>query len=311
MPIYEPFIKRQRRLRGEFPDVFQTEEMPEQLREQINHILRDGIGSVGGDHGGKIYNLIEGVLIRELGLPKSPNRYITNWLSSSQNAEIILSIVEMALRIRKRFVEQARLDSERIYNSYNELASSTEEMVDELNIRFRENGYGYQIENLTIIPIDSTYTHSEAVKPSISLLIDQNFTGPLDEFMRAFAAYKSGNFKECLRECSNCIESTLKQIFAENKWVMPKKHTASFLVNSAKENGLFPSYMMAQFNALISTVSDGVPTLGNQAARHGQGPTPVELPDYVTRYAINLTASTVLFLIHAHQDYQRAHPETP
>jgi hypothetical protein len=44
MAIFELFSKRQKRLRGETPDVFSYDGIPQSLRIQIIHIWRDAIG---------------------------------------------------------------------------------------------------------------------------------------------------------------------------------------------------------------------------------------------------------------------------
>src|SRR5437899_5946729 len=44
MPIYDLFSKRQRVLEGKVPDVYSYDEIPQQLRMQILHILGDALG---------------------------------------------------------------------------------------------------------------------------------------------------------------------------------------------------------------------------------------------------------------------------
>ncbi len=250
-------------------------------------------------------------MCEELGIYSiDQSSMIYTWLNSPKDPEIILSVLEYAIKIRYNSIINRFGGDEQSFNIVYGVQGTTLEMVEDINVRFRENGYGYQIENQTIMPIDSTYTHSEAVKPAIILLVDNDFKGSLNEFMRAFDAYKNGNVKECIRECSNSIESTLKQIFEENIWEMPRKHTAVQMLDAAMKEGLFPTYMLAHFNALISTVSSGVPTIGNNTARHGDGAEILEPPDYMARYVINLTASALLFLIHAHRDFQQRNPSS-
>lgn len=43
MSVFEIFSKRQKRERGEVPDVYQYEDIPQPLRVQIVHILRDAL----------------------------------------------------------------------------------------------------------------------------------------------------------------------------------------------------------------------------------------------------------------------------
>jgi hypothetical protein len=50
MAHHEIFSKRQKRLRGEVPDVFSYEQIPGQLRVQVIHIWGDTIGHEHSDH---------------------------------------------------------------------------------------------------------------------------------------------------------------------------------------------------------------------------------------------------------------------
>ena len=50
MAISNLFSKRQRRQRGEMPDVYQYEDIPHPLRVQLVHILRDALGRPNLDH---------------------------------------------------------------------------------------------------------------------------------------------------------------------------------------------------------------------------------------------------------------------
>ena len=43
---YELFSKRQQRVRGEVPDVYQYEDIPQALRVQVVHIWRDVLGEI-------------------------------------------------------------------------------------------------------------------------------------------------------------------------------------------------------------------------------------------------------------------------
>jgi hypothetical protein len=44
MPIFDLFSKRQKRLRGEVPGVYTYDQIPQTLRVQIVHIIRDAKG---------------------------------------------------------------------------------------------------------------------------------------------------------------------------------------------------------------------------------------------------------------------------
>ena len=44
MAIIDLFSKRQKKLRGEVPDIFSYDDIPQTLRVQIVHIIKDVIG---------------------------------------------------------------------------------------------------------------------------------------------------------------------------------------------------------------------------------------------------------------------------
>ena len=46
MKIYNLFSKRQKRLRGDVPDVYQYETIPHELRVQVVHIWNDVWGGI-------------------------------------------------------------------------------------------------------------------------------------------------------------------------------------------------------------------------------------------------------------------------
>ena len=50
--IYELFSKRQKRIRGEVPDRYEHETIPEELRKQVIHIWNDVWGQVEYDSWG-------------------------------------------------------------------------------------------------------------------------------------------------------------------------------------------------------------------------------------------------------------------
>ena len=73
MSIFELFSKRQKRLRGEVPDVYIYDSIPKPLRVQIIHIWQDSLGSENEytqKYGmvGEAYKFIVEVLCREYGV---------------------------------------------------------------------------------------------------------------------------------------------------------------------------------------------------------------------------------------------------
>src|SRR5262249_48224367 len=97
------------------------------------------------------------------------------------------------------------------------------------------------------------------------------------------------------------FESTLKAICAERRWSFdPNKDTAIKLLEIVFMHNLVPPFLQTQFTALRSVLESGVPTVRNKTSGHGQGPALTSVPDHLTRLALHLTASNIVFLIESH-----------
>ena len=83
MPIFDLFSKRQKKLRGEVPDVYVYDELPEPLRVQIVQIWHDTLGIVQpnrnlfGERGSspaieRAYRFIVNTLCHEYGVFQLP-----------------------------------------------------------------------------------------------------------------------------------------------------------------------------------------------------------------------------------------------
>lgn len=76
--------------------------------------------------------------------------------------------------------------------------------------------------------MDSEFSHSEVVKPTMSFLADPIYKGANEEFLKAHEHYREGRYKECLNECLKAFESCLKTICQKRSWEYDdKRSTAS------------------------------------------------------------------------------------
>lgn len=302
MAIFDLFSKRQKILRGEIPDVYTYNKIPDKLKVQIVHIIQDGIGS-DSYHPGKayeLYKLIHDVLCREYGLftlceKISKDNYeeqALNYFLCTNNMEEMLDVIEITFRIISK-INNIFPD---YYYTVNTKASP-EDAINELNERFKEHGLGYSFEEGKIIRIDSTYIHSEVVKPTISLLQNKKFKGANEEYLKAHDHYQKGNNKECLNDCLKAFESTMKVICSEKKWQYNQGDTAKKLIQICFDNNLIPQFSQNQFTSLRSLLESGIPTIRNRLGGHGQGQIPQKVDNEMARYALNLTGSNIIFLI--------------
>ena len=305
MSVFDIFSKRQRKLRGELPDVYTYGKIPQPLRVQIVHILRDTIGneheyavSYGGTR--RAYQFIAETLCREYGVftlaekqgygTRDFSLEIFNFLLQEQNPERVLDATELSFRV----VDS--LTRERDYLNRRDASQRADDAIQELNGRFREHGVGYEYSDGEIIRIDSELLHAEVVKPALGLLRATGYAGAQAEFLSAHEHYRHGRTKEALVDCLKALESAMKAICSKRGWKHDPNATAKALLQVLFDNGLVPSFWNQHFSALRSTLEAGVPTARNKLGGHGQGTQVVEVPEYIVAYVIHLTASAIVFL---------------
>ena len=70
MGVFDLFSKRQRRARGDVPDVYVYDSLPHEFRVQVIHIVKDafGVDNYGTNNAAKAYEFVKQTLCREYGL---------------------------------------------------------------------------------------------------------------------------------------------------------------------------------------------------------------------------------------------------
>jgi len=300
MALVDIFSKRQKRLRGEFSDVYSYDAMPGPLRVQIVHIMLDSLGRSGERTEGEPWRFICETLSREYGLfrlcasrstrGRNYHEELVDFFLEVIDVDRALDVVEMGFqilhRVGREFTFRYRQDAD----------ESVTAAIDELNGRFREHSVGYQFEAGEIIRVDSQYLHAEVVKPALQLLNSPGFAGPQDEFLRAHEHYRHGNSKESLNECLKSFESMMKAICSKRGWPLTGKETASGLIKVCLEKNLIPAFWQTQFTSLKSLLESAVPTGRNNLAGHGQGVEATTVPDHLVAYMLHMTGACLVFL---------------
>lgn len=305
MAVFDIFSKRQKRLRGEVPDIYTYDNLPQPLRVQIVHIIRDAFGTDKGiyNHHNRpvaAFKFIHETICREYGVFSLGKGYreadeecVLNHLLQTPEVEKAMDVVELCFKYIDRIINKDL----REYTYNTDIKIKPEEAIIELNDRFKEHGIGYQFESSEIIRVDSTIIHSEITKPTLSLLWNNKFTGANEEYLKAHEHYRHGRNKECLTECLKAFESTIKSICKEKGWPYNETDTAKKLIQICFQNGLVPSFTQNQFTSLQSLLESGIPTIRNKLGGHGQGQIPQKVDDEMTRYGLNLTGTNIIFLI--------------
>ncbi|WP_019502937.1 STM4504/CBY_0614 family protein [Pseudanabaena sp. PCC 6802] len=298
--IIDIYSKRQQRLRGEVPDVYQYEDIPEPLRVQVVYIVADFFDP----HNfvlENIYSKLLRILCEEYGVLNLINDRFRN----HPFIEVLLSPDNLSLPLRMRNYTEIVLDIiEIVFKSMESVISSdmSAKAILKLNERFKEHSFGFAYRNGQIIRIDSELVHAEVVKPVLFLLSDLKFKGANEEFLKAHEHYRHGKYKECLNECLKSFESTLKTICNIRRWQYNQNDTAKKLIDICLMNGLIPQYLQSQFAAVRTILESGVPTIRNRLGGHGQGTQQITVSQNMASYMLHLTATNLLFIIEAEKN---------
>jgi hypothetical protein len=301
MRVFDIYARRKRRDLGE-PDVFQYDQVPDQrVRMQVCYILKDALGPCSDDdtrflpNNREAWIVIRDVLRRELGVaslsgrPKNARDECLDAVLSMTDVDEWLSVVEFC------FIVVEKTSRRRT----NGVTLDPHDAIEELNLRLREAGFGYQLEGGRIIRVDSQLLHSEVVKPALLLLSDPRFAGAQEEFLSAHAHYRAGEHEDAIVDANRAFESTMKAICEIKAWTYDHRAPAGDLIKIIRGNGLLPNYLDKSFDQLIATLKSGLPKVRNQAGGHGQGTTPRQTPGYVAAYALHLAAANVVLLMEA------------
>lgn len=300
--IFKTFSKRKKEEIEGINDVYSYDEIPEKLRNQIMHIWNDSIGDYD-----EAWDTIHDIIVKELGLSRIVERtYYTKkdgcvkFLLNHNITDEVIDIIEVSFNIIEAI--STRLPDYRI-RDYN-ITQKSDQSVEELNHRFKENSIGYQYVDRRIIRIDRELTHIEIVKPAIKILHELEFEGASDEFMEAHKDYREGDYKSAINNAQKSFESMMKTICEKMNYEYDKeKDTAKALIKRLIDEDFIPKHLSNHFdglrsclNGIITSLESGLPTLRNRKSGHGQGEEIVGVPEYLASYAINLVATNIVLL---------------
>jgi hypothetical protein len=312
MAVLDLFSTRQRRLRGEVPDVYTYDSLPQPLRVQVVHIWQEAFGGIIQEGYGvtcpvlDAFRNIHRMLAKEFGVFElTANRHddaftaVANYFLECRDVEQALDIVELTFKYLQVMTEGERFAPRS--------ETSPDDAIAELNDRFKRHGIGYAYESNVqkIIRIDSQFVHSEVVKPALAILTKKRFAAASEEFAKAHTHYRERRHQECIVDCLKALESTMKVICATQKWPINATDTAKPLIKACFDHGLIPSYLESQFTSLRAVLESGVPTVRNRTSGHGQGQSYESIPGYLAAYALHLTATTIVFLADAERDLRK------
>ena len=298
MAITDIFSKRQKRLRGEMPDIYVYDNLPDSLKVQIIQIWRqislyyNKLGRYN-PHAISVYERIVSVLHREYGLFRLCEPDFNSRFSPEMELE-------------KFFFEETNIDKSfdaiELFFSFSSHIHAFDDIVTELNQRFKEHGVGYQYENGQIIRINSQFIHAEVVKPALKLLNNKCYAGAEQEFLKAHEHYRNGHLKETLNECLKSFESVMKIVCTKKGWRYSNNSTSNDLIQICLRNDLIPLFWQGHFSALETLLRSSIPTARNKLSGHGQGPAMQDVPEHLVSYVLHMTASAIVFLVQSEKN---------
>jgi hypothetical protein len=255
----------------------------------------------------KLYDAVARTLCEEYGLLDLPGnvpcRKIRLFFAGADTDQA-LDVVQIT------FGEMSAALNNRQFRDLVRPTLEASDAIAKLNRRFQEHAIGYRLEQGRIIRIDSEFLHAEAVEPAMRLMHAQGYEGAFQEFMLAQKHYRQGpdHYDDCLTNCGKSLESTLKTICDRMRWGYKAGDTVLKLLDLVFSNELVPKYLQTHFSALRATLESGVPTIRNREGGHGSGEKPNEVPEYLAAYQLHLTASAIVFLIRANENFGKRKP---
>lgn len=154
------------------------------------------------------------------------------------------------------------------------------------------SGRSYQIKTVSypkIIMKENEAIHQQVTVSTLTLLQRPIFLNANKEYLDAFEDYRKDDYGDCLTKCGSAFESVMKILCEKKKWKYDPKETVGGLVKIMLDKMSIENY----FEPLFMIVA----TLRNKLSKsHGAGTKPREATRSQAEYALNATASAILFL---------------
>jgi hypothetical protein len=230
LPVFELYSRRKRKAeQGDPPEVYQYDEVPRAVRVQIIRIWQRAIGPYSKSqvrsnrsrgNANVFWKQIHDAFAEEKGLfalsseAETPFTKCVHFLMSATTVEDCLDIIDYTFNFISTEIDAMVPWQHTTFG----IIQPPEEAIEELNVRLREAGVGYQFENGQLIRIDFQFLHQEVVRPALQILRDPLFAGAQEEFLNAHAYYRSGENKDAIVNAHKAFESTLRVICDAKNW---------------------------------------------------------------------------------------------
>ena len=219
-------------------------------------------------------------------------------LLEEYEAEDILDFIDISICVINNDLKS--LD-EFIYSYHDDLFELTdlkERYIYNLNETLEHNNLGFTVINDIVVTKESDFLHQEAIVKPLTLLVNEEFSGPVEEFQKAIAAYTKKDYENTIIEACKAYESTMKSILDKLKSTYQKdKSTAKSLLAELQKVGIFDPFLDNMFNNLNGILVSSLPTIRNKKSGHGDGIDIDTVERSYASYALNLAGSSIVFLL--------------
>jgi len=294
MPIYKLYSKRVNPNTG----TYTYSDIPNKLRIQIQYIICDFIEKNKlGDRSEPFWGLIYEVLTREHGKPNLSwdctakySSQVLNYLNEEKEIDKVLDIVEATFKCISEYEHIFKSIKPKDVKYY-----TPEEVVNDLNCRFKENGMGYKFESGKIIKIDNELLHANIAKQTPHDLTYHDYKTIDDELSKANEHFGLGNYRESIERCSNAFELALNLI-CKATGLNSTQSASKEIIQLLFDNGYIPAYLHAQLETLIRSSESIAYSIRDKRTEEKEA-TVIEVDIEIASYILNLTGSTIKFLL--------------
>jgi hypothetical protein len=312
MAIFRTYSKRKRGM----PDVFTYDKIDKKLKNQIFHIWTDYF--VQEELSKELIKLVQRkifeTICKEEGkkslyfngtfLENSPDSQVENYFDKLLDTDKILDVIEITFFYISKLEKSVKQQNPDLRISY-----TSDNAIDELNFRFKENGVGYEFTNEQIIRIDNKLLHKETIQTALELLTDGDYQNANEEFLRAHEHFRFKRNQECLNECLKSFETTMKIVCQKNGWNYKETDTAKPLINNLISNSFFENYHESYLSAFRQLLESNIPTMCNKNSSHGQGIKKITVPNSLANYMLYTTGATINLIVDTQKNLERKKSE--
>ncbi|CAI3953095.1 STM4504/CBY_0614 family protein [Commensalibacter communis] len=309
MAVANIYSRRLRASQSKGDDVYQYDTVPDKLRTQLLCIM-DELFSSHSSLVEQAWQDLCKIVAKECGVRKLRDfpyqSSLVDYIEKDADLLEILDFCNLLFIYVRDVIESINKWYERNpfeIEQYAVFLRMYHPAIEELNTYFKESALGYEYNKTEIIRIDSQHIHKEIIKPVLQLLGDERFQKVDAEYRLAHQHYRNKLVKDCVVSCNRAFETMLKTICDLESWDYQSGVRASDLITLVRNKNLFQDGMANNFNAFIARLKNRVPALRNEYGGHGEGSEQSEQPLYMGQYLLNLTASNVMFLYRAWEQY--------